>query len=147
MRTITKSSIVAAAFVGLCAGSARAEQAIEVKVPFSFVMQGREFPAGPYEVLTDLPDGVVSVRSADNRTGNFAFTVPLDGRDPAGSKPTLVFMHYENGYRLSQIWEADSEGRALIEAPSHRRAGRVQAQAQPVETLAYVVEGTWQKAN
>ena len=37
-------------------------------------------------------------------------TIPADGHDPAGNKPALTFSRFENGYRLSTIWESASEG-------------------------------------
>ena len=53
---ITKAGILAAAFMVLGTGSARAST-LEVKVPFPFVVQGQTLPAGEYRV-TDV-GGVV----------------------------------------------------------------------------------------
>ncbi len=40
-------------------------------------------------------------------------TVPTGGEDPIGDQPALVFIRYENEYRLSQVWPSSTEGFAV----------------------------------
>ena len=52
MSVITKSSVLAAVFLGTFVASARAEEIITVKIPFAFVVDHKEFPAGQYDIRT-----------------------------------------------------------------------------------------------
>jgi hypothetical protein len=136
MRTIKKSAVLAAAFVGLFVGSASAQETVVAKVPFPFVVRGEEFPAGRYEIRPN-GDGVLSIRGTDNKSAIVVITTPADGRDPLGDQPSLVFTRVENDvYRLSQIWEAGTEGRALQGLNAGARIGRT---LDPSEELAYVL--------
>jgi hypothetical protein len=139
MSTIEKSAVLAAVFVGVFVGSASAQETVVAKVPFSFVVRGEEFPAGRYEIRPN-GDGVVSIRGTDNKSAIVAITIPADGRDPLGDHPSLVFTRYENVYRLSQIWEAGAEGRAL---PGLNAASRIGRSLEPSEELTYVLAANW----
>lgn len=124
MRTIKTSAVLAAALLGIFVGTARAQETVVAKVPFPFVVGGEEFAAGRYGISTE--EGVLSIRGLDNGGGGFAMTRPADGRDPAGSEPSLVFIRYENQYLLSEIWDSSTEGFAISEksaAPKDQRAG------------------------
>ena len=134
MTTMRKSAVLAAAFVGVFVGSARAQETIVVNVPFSFAVHGEQFPAGRYDVITK--EQIVTIRGVDNRAGVFAIAIPADGRDPAGSLPALVFVRHENEYQLSQIWERSDEGFALTNAAaSHRSKDKPTASAAPTAVI------------
>ena len=98
------------------AGTARAADAIEVKVPFPFVVHGQTFPAGQYTI--EREGSALSVLLIRGDKGNkavaFVSTLPADGRDPAGDTPSLTFKRHENQYRLSEVWESGSEGQLLM---------------------------------
>jgi hypothetical protein len=111
---MTKSMVLAGAFllVAGAAANAAASNVVEVKVPFSFVVNGRSFPAGQYMVeRDDMSPSVLLIRGEKgNHTATFVSTMAAGGPDPAGSAPALVFTHDENQYRLSSVWEAGGEG-------------------------------------
>lgn len=136
MRTIKTSAVLAAAFVGLLAGSASAEDTVVVKVPFPFVVHGEQFAAGRYEIRGD-GDGVLAIRSMDKGAAIFTLSSPANGSDPAGDRPALVFTREENQYELSQVWDTRSDGRALEMPSGHHKAG--QAEAQPATSDAQTV--------
>jgi hypothetical protein len=113
---INKSLAIAAVFLGVCAGSAHAEE-VTVKVPFPFVVHGQTLPAGEYVVAPATDDSAVMIiRGGNPRHESMALveTIPADGHDQAGDTPSLTFRHVENEYRLSTIWESGTEGRALL---------------------------------
>src|SRR4029453_8435216 len=87
MSVISKSSVLAAIFLGTFAASARAEEIITVNIPFAFVVEHHEFSAGRYDIRTsdDSPD-VVWIEGMTRRSAAVVFTVPVDGRDPAGAQ-------------------------------------------------------------
>jgi hypothetical protein len=123
MGTIKTSAVLAVGFLGMFAGSARAQEAVVARVPFSFVVRGQEFPAGRYNLTTE--EGLLTLRGIDNSGAVFAMTAPADGSDPIGNQPALVFVGYEKTYRLSQIWQSSEEGRAVGEpsgVPHHASA-------------------------
>jgi hypothetical protein len=130
MSLIKSSSVLAAVFVGMFAGSARAQGEIVVKVPFPFVVHGQEFSAGRYAVSHE--HSVIEVLGLDKPSVIFTLTNPTTGFDPAGSQPALVFIHHENEYLLSQVWESTTEGFALPEHPVDPR----RAQAQRVSPVS-----------
>jgi hypothetical protein len=144
MSAIKRSSVFAAVFLGMFVSSARAQGTITVKVPFPFVVNHEEFPAGQYDIRTVGSVGtVISIEGMNNRSFAFALTVPTVGRDPEGDQPVLVFKRYENGYRLSQIWESSAEGRELPGPSAAPETARVETQTEPSEGQAQVVEATW----
>jgi hypothetical protein len=111
------SAVLTAAFTSLFAGTSRAQEVVDAKIPFAFVIGGETFPAGHYEFTTRQT--VLTMRGLDNDEGVFAMTTSAGGRDPQGDQPVLVFTRYENSYRLSEIWDSETEGQAL--APQRDR--------------------------
>jgi hypothetical protein len=108
---IRKAGILAAVLV-VCAGAKARAATIDVKVPFPFMVQGKTLPAGEYRLEND--GAVVMIRSTKgNSAGLFVMTRPADGRDPAGDRPSLIFTRHETQYRLTDIWESDSQGLAI----------------------------------
>ena len=115
MRSImTKSVVLAGAFllVAGATGNAAASNVVDIKVPFSFVVNGESFPAGRYMVeRDDSSPSVLLIRGEHgNHSAAFVSTMAAGGHDPAGTAPALVFTHDENQYRLSSVWESGSEG-------------------------------------
>jgi len=137
MRTFKRSVVLAAALVGVFAGSARAQEVLLAKVPFPFVVHGEQFPAGSYDLLN--AQGLITIRGRDNRAAIFALATPADGQDPTGDRPSLVFIHNEREYRLSQIWESGREGLALSEHSIGRRRERAQSSSSEPPTVVVAV--------
>ncbi|MEP7307537.1 MAG: hypothetical protein ABJA98_18700 [Acidobacteriota bacterium] len=139
-----KSTVTTAVFFGMLIGSARAEGIVTVKVPFPFFVDHQEFPAGDYDIreIEDLGT-VVSIEGIKNRSSAFVLTIPAAGGDPAGDQPALVFIRYENKYRLSEIWESRPFGRALPGLPAPGKISRLQPENEPSETRAYVIAANW----
>jgi hypothetical protein len=111
MRTVWKSAAFIAIFLGFFVGSAHAQDTIIANIPFPFEVNHSKAPAGRYELVID--NGVLSLRGEDVDERVIALTSPAGGYDPQGDVPTLVFRRGEDGYRLTTIWESNSEGRAL----------------------------------
>ena len=106
-----KTCVLAAALLGMCAGSAYAQEMVVARVPFPFAVRGQQFAAGRYSISTE--EGVVTIRGINTSGGAVALTVPTGGQDPIGDQPALVFVRYENEYRLSQVWPSSTEGLAV----------------------------------
>jgi len=116
---VKKSAVLAGAFLLLGGASARAGT-IEVKVPFSFVVNGHTLPAGEYFLEREGLD-VLYIRGEKPATagvsgipGMFVQTQPAAGRDPAGEKPILMFAPHEKEHRLVGIWESGDHGFTIL---------------------------------
>ena len=87
---------------------------LKANVPFPFVVNGQNFPAGKYMIQRDdtSSSSVLLIRGEGihNHTSIFLSTTPDGGHDPAGSRPALTFKRHENQYRLASVWESGSRG-------------------------------------
>jgi hypothetical protein len=115
MRFNMRNAVLAAGAILLsAAGTAVASTSTVVKanVPFTFVVNGRTFPAGKYTIQRDdTSSSVLLIRGEKNdQPATFVATTPDGGHDPAGSQPALTFKRQENQYRLSSVWESGTEG-------------------------------------
>jgi hypothetical protein len=141
MCLMKKSLVLVAVFFGMFVGSARAKEIMSVKVPFPFLVGHTEFPAGEYDVRSSDDAGTVLVIEGTGKgSTRVVFTIPADGADPAGDEGALVFNRTENEYRLAQIWESATMGRALQRSIVPRRA---QGQAAAPEPTTVVVAANW----
>jgi hypothetical protein len=109
-------SAIAGAFILAVAGSAHASttRVMEVNVPFPFLVNGREFPAGQYKVEEeDFGPSVLLIRGIHNDKAAFVATAPVSSSGPGQS--ALQFERHENQYRLTSVWESASEGQSVIQ--------------------------------
>ena len=103
--------------LGCVSATPRLRPLVVAKVPFAFTMHGERFPAGTYEVREVGSSGdLLSIQGATNGAMAYTFAQPSRGTDPVGDRPALVFNHYENGYRLSEIWQSGATGMTLPSA-------------------------------
>ncbi|HWW85040.1 MAG TPA: hypothetical protein VNZ26_15625 [Vicinamibacterales bacterium] len=110
--TFKTSLLVTAIFVGLSANSSSAQDVIDARIPFAFMVGSKEFSAGRYQFTTS--EKVLTIRGRDNDAGMFTMTNPAGGRDPQGDDPVLVFNRYEKTYRLAEIWNSEDQGSSLV---------------------------------
>jgi hypothetical protein len=142
MNVIKRSFVFAAMSFGMFVSAAHAQGTIIVTVPFPFVVEHKEFPAGRYQIGRANQDGaVITIEDVNNGPNAFTFalTTSAGGFDPAGSQPALVFRRYETEYRLSQIWESTTEGREIPERSGARRIATADEQPGPSEAPIYVL--------
>ena len=60
-----KTCVLAAALLGMCAGSAYAQEMVVARVPFPFAVRGQQFAAGRYSISTE--EGVVTIRGINTQ--------------------------------------------------------------------------------
>ena len=109
MRRILVIGLGALMCLAATAGRALAQDTLEVKVPFSFLVNGHTLPAGNYTITRDnMASSVFLIRG--DKVGTFVATVPSGGHDPAGNRPSVTFVRHENEYKLSAIWESANDG-------------------------------------
>ncbi len=115
MRNITRTSMLLAsvALLGLgTAANAAVSQTVTVRVPFPFIVNGQDLPAGRYTVQHDGAfSSVLWIRGiGSNRASAIVLTSPAVGKDPAGSMPALEFARGEKQMRLRSVWESGGHG-------------------------------------
>lgn len=127
MRSLMTGALVGAAMLFASAAAANAGT-LEVKVPFAFIVGSQQMPAGVYRIDRDasMPSSVVLIRGQHGNAAQlFVQTTPLNGANPAGGVPALVFVPDEGGTRLTQVWGASAVGQ---EVPTGRDAWRIAGQ-------------------
>ncbi|MCU1386169.1 MAG: hypothetical protein JWL71_4866 [Acidobacteria bacterium] len=125
--------LAAAAIVVGSASAAQAEDRVDVKVPFAFIVNGEQLPAGTYDVA-EMSDGpnVLIIRSADGREAVSMLTIPSSSSNEEGD-PKLLFEMIDNQHVLVGIDYGDGDSRQL--------ASNTSKADQPVVTPAH--GGNW----
>jgi hypothetical protein len=110
--------IAAVAIAGASARVASADELVDAKVPFAFVVNGVRLPAGSYVVRQmDAGSGVLAIISTDGRQFVCTNTIPADADQPT-SDAQLVFQKFEGQFFLSRIVPASGTEREIILTPS-----------------------------
>lgn len=117
---LKKPSVVAALFIGLFAGTSNAQNVIEAKIPFAFFVRGEQFPAGRYRITNS--QALLAIHGRDNDAHMFVIASPAGGRDPKGDEPVLVFNRFEKTYRLTEVWNSETQGASLVPYRHHKAA-------------------------
>jgi hypothetical protein len=98
MRLTLKTLVLSSA--ALCATAAFANQA-RVDVPFSFTARGQSFPAGPYSVILDSNDQIVTFLSRGEGAKQFSWVV--GPAEPANYPVVVKFDRTGTDYTLKSI--------------------------------------------
>ncbi len=97
-------------------GQAAFGQSISVKVPFTFVIADRVYPAGEYS-LSSSREKLIVQNSAGNVV-SMSMSNAVSGRH-VGDTGEVVFHCYANRCFLSELWIPTSDiGRQLLPSPS-----------------------------
>jgi hypothetical protein len=95
------------------ASVARAQERIEAKVPFAFIVHGVKLPAGSYTVTEDANlAGVCRIASTDGHHAIYVMTTAVDDRPDA--QPELWFKKFGDQYFLSRVVSWDGEEREIV---------------------------------
>ena len=128
IKTSIKLIFVAALlFAGITAANAQVDPQSKIKtnVPFSFIVDGKSYPAGTYSfgrLDTNGGDSSQLVMYGPKDTSVILDTVPTIAATEA--KDThLVFEKVAGQYFLTQIWgRGDAEGAKLVETSAEKKA-------------------------
>jgi hypothetical protein len=107
--------VLAAAAIAVGSASvAQAQDRVDAKVPFAFLVNGVQLPAGSYEVK-DLSEGsaVLTIQSTDGETAESVMTIPTSPSNEDGNAK-LLFDKINNQYVLAGIDYGDGEGRQIV---------------------------------
>jgi len=109
MKFTLKTLVIPA--VTLCATAAFAANLARVDVPFSFTAQGQSYPAGRYEVTTDMNHNSITLANEADASKHLTWLV---GPAEAANAPTVVtFDQAGNGYSLKTVQLGDKITRNL----------------------------------
>jgi hypothetical protein len=91
--------------VAFCATGAFAANLARVDVPFSFTAQGQSYPAGRYEVTTDMNRNFITLANEADASKHLTWLV---GPADTAKIPTVVtFDQASNGYSLKTVQMGD----------------------------------------
>jgi hypothetical protein len=82
-------SAIALSAAALCATTAFAANLAQADVPFSFVVKGRSFPAGSYDIMMDSTQSFITL--ASRTTSAKIIQMTLGPADPANAPAVLKF--------------------------------------------------------
>src|SRR5271155_5688878 len=85
MKSLLKTLVLPS--VAFCAAGAFAANLARVDVPFSFTAQGQSYPAGRYEVTTDMNHNFITLASERDASKHLTWLV---GPADAAKMPTVV---------------------------------------------------------
>jgi len=119
----------------LVVGTTRAQDpgtAIRASIPFDFIVKGRTYPAGEYEIsrVMDEPIGLL-LRNVHNKHDEVVFeTEPIEGRKMP-KRDLLIFNRYGDSYFLSEVFTAGEQtGEELYPSHAERQLKREMARNQ-----------------
>ena len=106
--------LAAAAIVVGGASAAQAQDRVDAKVPFAFVVNGEQLPAGSYEVkdMSEGPD-VLTIASTDGQKAVSVMTIPSSSSTKEGD-PTLRFDTINNQHVLIGSDFGDGDSRQIV---------------------------------
>ena len=129
LNAISGIILAAAAMAVGSASAAQAQDRIDAKVPFAFLVNGEQLPAGTYEVREmSEGSGVLTIESTDGQKAASIMTIPSSSSNEEGD-PKLVFDTINNQHVLVGIDYGDGEGRQIVSKTSNAD--------QPVVTAAH----------
>lgn len=128
MTSVMRGAMLAVTSVFAFAAAAHADT-LDVKVPFAFMVGSQKMPAGIYRIVHDetMPSSVVLIQGQHgNRAQLFVQTTPLNGANPAGETPALVFVPDETANRLTQVWGTSVVGQEIAKGrAASQRVGAI----------------------
>jgi hypothetical protein len=134
MRALMKRATLLTAFVACIGGTgSRAsaqEESLIVNVPFTFVVEGKSYDPGRYEIRVDDDQKTVEFRGAKHEAG-------LTHAETEANEPDarLVFDKTGDTYYLSEMWVPGEEGFLIAEtrSPHTRRTLEVERSGRAAE--------------
>jgi hypothetical protein len=121
-KIVTLTAFVVA-FAGLTFPAfGRLTQTVQASIPFPFVVQKTQLPAGNYTFEEDHGNpAVLQIRSRDNATSMLVLTESAQMlKFP--NQTNLIFDKIDGKYFLSQIWTAGNDlGQQILEAKAEQR--------------------------
>lgn len=103
MKRISVLSFLAAILISIGSACAHAQSTVEARIPFSFNVNGKVFPAGTYQVgYASVSHQLIAIRSKDGRFSalNSAFAADDGGYSGTGK---LIFRRYGDQYFLHEV--------------------------------------------
>ena len=127
MRTCFLAAVGVFILVGLSTGLASAAVRLKVDVPFAFVVNGVEHPAGSYEVREAGPD--LTILEVEKAGGGKATATEILTRiaDVGLAEPEVVFDQAGGKSYLSEVLLPKADGLLVAGAPGKHTHQRVKA--------------------
>ncbi len=125
MRRATLLGLAVAIVLAVGAVPALAQTILRVDVPFAFRAEGKQMPAGVYEIVQG-PEPALTIRSADGKTSAALMTVTRLAGGP-GNTDELVFDKVQDINYLSEVWYSGQDGFLVLATKGPHTHARVKA--------------------
>jgi hypothetical protein len=112
MRTLLMSLVAGALVLGAASAQAGPVTRSEANVPFAFVVNGQEMPAGTYTVQQDSENSSALLIRGEKASA-FIVTAPVNS-NAARPDAALVFSKDGDRYRLIEVWDGNADGHAVL---------------------------------
>ena len=134
MRSLILAAAAVAVFTPLYITASAAE--LTCRVPFGFVVNGTELPAGNYSIASQGFGGALMLRGY--RKSAVVMTVPGDRRADQVGLAKVVFLRTGDRYTLIEVWTTDGVARAI---PGARKSAEERARAANLPAEQIVIPG------
>src|SRR3954464_7196080 len=114
MRAFVITSVAAAVAFTAAGAQAAPVNMQEVKVPFSFTVNGQALPAGTYTVQHDDALGTGTLFLKGEKASAFVMTAPMNSDQSPADDASFVFAKDGDNYRLTQVWDGDANGHQIV---------------------------------
>lgn len=102
---------------------------IRANIPFDFILRGKTFPAGRYEIMrvNDAPE-VLELRNVNDKHDHAAFETEAFRENRVADRSELVFNRYNDMYFLSEVVSSGEQtAREVVPSHAERRLRREMA--------------------
>ena len=114
--------MLVAAFIGMQASPARAQDTLSLNVPFAFQAAGALHPAGVYRLSVDTEPDVVALTSAAGEQASIKVLGRMAGSLSSPGPAAVAFEKVGETYYLSEMWIPNLEGyQTYITKEKHSR--------------------------
>ncbi len=112
MKRLAFAALVACAVVGVLGGSAAYAQSIGiVKVPFAFVIDNKDVPAGSYEfTVSGTEDSLITVTPMPKGSAMVMPVITRLAQQGVNQDMRIVFDEVGGKYHVSEVWYPAEDG-------------------------------------
>ena len=142
MKRMTALAFLAATLVSMTGARANAQISlpVEAQVPFNFMVQDHEVPAGTYRITYYATKGAILIQ---NRNGSFHGMSTIHAADGLpGSQDMLVFRKYGQRYFLHDVLCNEADMNVTVSTSKLEKRARIQeAHLGSTQTVALLRSG------
>lgn len=118
------SSLTLLGLATMAAAYAQSSRPLVAKVPFSFVAQGTQLPAGNYRLTYNCNSHILSIQGLDRSV--FVTAAGVDAADGSAGPGRVTFHCYGKSCYMTRVWQG-SVGGLQLASPDRERPLKIAA--------------------